>query len=277
MKKGTFTNTVQYVDIRKHWKKIKPHIESPAARAIWLPDLLQYRALRQLDCFDTHDMGYLGWSHMDYTQAEYPKDFDSCDWRCDTRQCAYMKWVCWNACHWVVNLNLWLAELVFPDTKWRIVNSDEHGTVWNGNVEDVLLFDMNYLALNVTPLEAWASAATKPYSQVYAIGERYQPTDHITVVNKLIELGCPLEGRGRQALDPALKKKLLDVLARYMAKLRHPIEQTAPFFAVLNPRLLKFLKPKKEQKPIDPVEYPKLTAEQEAELEEVLASLPGNL
>jgi hypothetical protein len=45
-----------------------------------------------------------------------------------------------------------LAEPIYP---WRIVTSDRHSTVWNG---DGLLFGHNFLALGVPPDECFADA-----------------------------------------------------------------------------------------------------------------------
>jgi hypothetical protein len=66
-----------------------------------------------------------------------------------------LKYVKHGACHWLVNFNLKLACLVEPDKQWRIVTSDSHSTVWDG--EDTL-FDINYFALKVDPNFAFEEA-----------------------------------------------------------------------------------------------------------------------
>jgi hypothetical protein len=55
----------------------------------------------------------------------------------------------------VVNFNRKLAELVEPRRPWRIVTTQAHSTVWDG---DQTLFDINFFALGVDPDEAWRLA-----------------------------------------------------------------------------------------------------------------------
>jgi hypothetical protein len=64
----------------------------------------------------------------------------------------FWQYVKHSACHWLVNFNLELAMQVEPNRMWRILTSEEHSTVWDGNIT---LFDMNFLALGVTPKEAF--------------------------------------------------------------------------------------------------------------------------
>jgi hypothetical protein len=59
------------------------------------------------------------------------------------------------ACHWLVNFNLRLAQLVEPQRPWRILTSDEHSTVWDG---DSTLFDFNFLALCIDPESCFSLA-----------------------------------------------------------------------------------------------------------------------
>ncbi len=59
------------------------------------------------------------------------------------------------ASHWLVNANLKLAELSEPKRAWRILASDKHSTVWDG---ELTLFDMNFSAFRVPPEEAFALA-----------------------------------------------------------------------------------------------------------------------
>ncbi|MDG2112042.1 MAG: hypothetical protein P8N02_05450 [Actinomycetota bacterium] len=105
-----------------------------------------------------------------------PSHFDSCDWRSNRGgrpgpAPAYFEYVCHSACHWLVNLNLFVAMQAEPDRPWRIVRSDEHSTVWDG---DVTLWDTNFLALRIDVDEAWTLAAEQPESEVYPPG-RYAP------------------------------------------------------------------------------------------------------
>lgn len=109
-----------------------------------------------------------GWGEKNYSQYKSPSEFDSCDWRCEPRigrTPSYWRWVCWNCCHFLVDLNLFLAIKAFPQFEWRIIthanrkdDNDSHSTVWNGETKSPLLFDMNFLALGIPARQAWETA-----------------------------------------------------------------------------------------------------------------------
>ena len=92
-----------------------------------------------------------------------PAEVDSCDWRFldgegnlrRGRAPAFWDYAVHGGCHWVVNFNLRLAELVEPKRPWRIVTTQKHSTVFDGSET---LFDINFLALGVDPDEAWELA-----------------------------------------------------------------------------------------------------------------------
>jgi len=71
------------------------------------------------------------------------------------RRPAFWKYTKMGACHWLVNFNLELARLAEPDRKWRILTSPNHSTVWDG---ELLLFDLNFLAMGVSPKECFEMA-----------------------------------------------------------------------------------------------------------------------
>ena len=60
-----------------------------------------------------------------------------------------------NACHWLVNANLKLAEFAEPNREWRILTSQTHSTVWDG---ELTLFDMNYCAFGEPPQHSFLDA-----------------------------------------------------------------------------------------------------------------------
>jgi hypothetical protein len=95
-----------------------------------------------------------------FTNGEYPRDFESCDWSWDHRgkEPRFWRYVKHSACHWLVNFNLSLAQLVERGRPWRIVTSDEHSTVWDG---DQTLFDLNFVALGISPDECFQIADIK--------------------------------------------------------------------------------------------------------------------
>jgi hypothetical protein len=55
----------------------------------------------------------------------------------------------------LVNFNLKLVSLAEPERPWRIITSDNHSTVWDGKRT---LFDLNFLALGVSPRESFELA-----------------------------------------------------------------------------------------------------------------------
>ena len=135
---------MKYYDIPKHWtKRIDPHIES-------------------VRCILTRDFNKFTWGRWrkKFTDQDVPHGFDSCDWRWrhKGRHPRYWDYVCHSACHWLVNFNLRLAQLVEPKREWRILTSQEHSTVWDGAET---LFDFNFLALGVPADEAFQLANEK--------------------------------------------------------------------------------------------------------------------
>jgi hypothetical protein len=134
---------MRYYDLRRHWtKKIKPHLADKTLNAILVRDFNKFTLGRYGERFEP---GML------------PSDFESCDWRLDRRRPwpRYWDYVKHAACHWVVNFALRLASLALPATPWRIVSSQRHSTVWDG---DRTLFDFNFQALGVSPQECWSLA-----------------------------------------------------------------------------------------------------------------------
>ncbi len=140
-----------YFPIQKHWRRLKPIFESKEAYSIWWPNMLEYSEQRA-----RQNEYSLNGRHLKF---QLPRDFDSCDWRynCEGRkgrQPRFWDYACHSACHWLVDLCLYVASTAYPDVPWRIVSSAKHSTVWNGDIENPILFDVNFLAIGVTPKEA---------------------------------------------------------------------------------------------------------------------------
>jgi hypothetical protein len=135
---------MQYYPIQARWRRIKPHISDARVQATLVRDFNKFTFGR--------------WKQP-FTAGMKPTEFESCDWRCETRrgrQPEFWDYVKHSACHWLVGFNLRLAELVEPKRAWRIVTSDAHSTTWDG---DTTLFDFNFLALGIAPDEAWRLAS----------------------------------------------------------------------------------------------------------------------
>lgn len=143
---------MQYYPITRNWRKIKPHLLDKEAQRLLVRDFNKFTFGR--------------WEQK-FERGMKPREFESCDWDIGHRgrPPEYWDYVKHSACHWLVNFNRRLAELAEPKRGWRIVSSDEHSTVWDG---DETLFDMNFLALGVDPKEAWGLASI---GKVYPIGK----------------------------------------------------------------------------------------------------------
>jgi hypothetical protein len=142
-----------YYDPVKNWRRIKPHIYDPKVRQQLHDDFSKYIEGRY---------GRFGVKY-DPEKREWPLDYESVDWWMDRgrgRPPAFHKFVKHGACHWLVNTGLMLAQRAVPQRTWRIVTSDFHSTVWDG--EDTL-FDFNYTALGMEPDFAWLMARTRGY------------------------------------------------------------------------------------------------------------------
>lgn len=122
------------------------------------------------------DFKYPYTPHPEYN---WPREYDSCDWRCRIEEPRrrgpdpdFWDFVCHAACHWLVDLNLFVAGTAWPKVPWRILTvstgKHNHSTVWNGSLEKPVLFDANYLALNIPASEA---LRTVWYGQELSVGE----------------------------------------------------------------------------------------------------------
>lgn len=91
-----------------------------------------------------------------------PAYYDSCDWRYNRNRRgpnpAYWDFACHSACHWVVDLCLYVATTAYPSIPWRILTHQEHSTVWDGDYKSPLLFDINFSAIGVCPAQGLETA-----------------------------------------------------------------------------------------------------------------------
>lgn len=139
MKEKIIISSPQYYPFTQKWRKIKPFLQDARFTDILVRD------------FNKFTMGR--WN-KEFTVGMTPHEWESCDWWCDHRgrMPAYWNYVKHAACHWLVNSNLVLAQLVEPKKSWQIISSQKHSTVWDG---ENILFDMNFSALGVDPQEAF--------------------------------------------------------------------------------------------------------------------------
>lgn len=134
---------MKYYPIQKKWAKIKPLIQNKEVQDILVDNFNKFT--------------YGRWEQR-FKHGMKPHEFESCDWWCHDRRGRmpeYWNYVKHAACHWLVNFNLKLAQLVEPNKEWQILTSNKHSTVWDGNDT---LFDFNFSALGVDPQEAFDMA-----------------------------------------------------------------------------------------------------------------------
>jgi len=147
---------MRYYDVKKHWtKRIEPVLKDKELTAVLERGLDDYRQQLAQECRE-HGNFHSRWED-ELRQGALPCEFDACDWRWQHRgpRPRFWRYVCSDLCHWLVDFNLRLASLIEPAAPWRILSSQRHSTVWDG---DETLFDLNYLAFDVPPDECFEVA-----------------------------------------------------------------------------------------------------------------------
>jgi hypothetical protein len=143
---------MRYYDLQKNWAKvILPHLADKELQRILVRD------------FNKFTMGSWG---KPFKAGELPREWETCGWSWeqeeeerdldpDWEEPAYWSYVKHAGCHWIVNFSLKLAMLALPKRQWRIITTELHSTVWDGKTT---LFDFNFQALGVPPLECFKNA-----------------------------------------------------------------------------------------------------------------------
>ena len=151
----TISTRMKYYDLKKNWHRVKPHLADEKLNDILVRD------------FNKFTFGRWG---RKFTYGDLPCEFESCDWDIyhRGRRPAFWQYVKHSACHWLVNFNLRLAMLVQPKKPWRIISSEDHSTVWDG---DDTLFDFNFQAFGIDPNECFDCA----------FEDELRPAEHLPV------------------------------------------------------------------------------------------------
>lgn len=133
---------VRYYDLKKNWRKVKQHIDDPEVQKVLVRD------------FNRFTWG--SW-RLKFLHGMVPTDFETCDWQFEHRgrRPAFWRYTKHAACHWLANFALMLAQRVEPNRPWRIITSDQHSSVWDG---DGLLFEFNFQALGISAEECFELA-----------------------------------------------------------------------------------------------------------------------
>lgn len=135
---------MEYYNIKKNWKKkIKPHLTNKELNNILVKDFREY-------------MDQRNWK-FEFKEGMFPFEFESCDWWTSKRgrHPEYWKCVKHGACHYLARFNLKLAQLIAPDKTWRIISSEFHSTVWDG---ENTIFEFNFYAFGIPADEAFRLA-----------------------------------------------------------------------------------------------------------------------
>lgn len=138
----------QYVDIGRIWNsKLKEIFESDEVQHQLFRDFNSYLQTRSR-LFQLK--GSYSSPPLKYLMTDRPIRFDPSDWRRYRvgRPYSFDEYVCYGACHWIVNSLLIAAKIAFPNKPWIIVKGRAHSTVWD---QADTFFDMNYFALKVSP------------------------------------------------------------------------------------------------------------------------------
>lgn len=136
-----------------------------------------------------------------------PAQLDSLDWRWDIvgRHPKYFDFVCARACHWLTPANYVLAQRLFPEINWQVLTSPLHTSVVS--MEDKLLFDLNYCAMDVSAASAVTMLAGKTEDECGTIlfdnGSEFS-LDHLATTSSAMELWDIVD-----SLDKSDDEKLL--------------------------------------------------------------------
>jgi hypothetical protein len=135
---------MRYYDLTKNWRKVKPHLADKKLNHIMRRDFQKYVTGR--------------WGKI-FLPGQFPRNFEASDWWTERkgRRPQWWNFVSHGACHWLVNTALRMAILAEPYRPWRIITSDKHSTVWDG---ETTLFEFNFQAFG-TPADECFAAATE--------------------------------------------------------------------------------------------------------------------
>ncbi len=178
---------MKYVNVQKEWRKLGPIYRSASAKCIWLTNMREFVAARQLQLYHEGEEFF----YHEIKNPACPHNFDNLDWldswheirnQRGGRLPAYTNFCCSGACHWLVDLNLYVVKMAWPSLPWRIVVSDKHSTVWDSYN---LIFDPTFLALGIPPDECWEAAVLGPNTEFLEIGEQRGFVKKLNLVRRM--------------------------------------------------------------------------------------------
>lgn len=133
---------MRYYDLKgSNWTRVvAPHLQDEEVQRVLARDFHKFTMGRWNERFE---------------KGMVPRDFESCDWDIWCRRCRFHDYVKHAACHWIVNFALALARAVSPRRRWRIITTQAHSTVWDGQFT---LFDFNFYAFGIPAMETFQTA-----------------------------------------------------------------------------------------------------------------------
>lgn len=146
-----------YVALRQFTRRLNRILHTTYIQQAYHDAAVAYSNVRRYEYMDLQNR-HLGSNPVSWAQGEFllPREADSCDWRYECvgagRKPLFWDYTCHSACHWLSQPNLLVAQRLFPDINWSIASGPYHTTVLAP--EERLLFDLNYLALEVPPIKA---------------------------------------------------------------------------------------------------------------------------
>lgn len=162
----------RYFDLGRHWNsKLRAIFESDVVQAQLFQDFTKFQKSRARRFNPNYiDQGLSGIGTFSYLPTDKPRRCDFSEWRSLRigRPYSFDDYVCYGACHWIVNSLLITARIAYPNKPWIIVCGDHHSTVWD---QDVTFFDMNYYALKVSSEDCALSTVLDPESVFLYEGE----------------------------------------------------------------------------------------------------------
>jgi hypothetical protein len=152
---------MKHYGIQKNWKKLKPFFNTDDVQKQIVKELISSQYSNCMDYgldFKLKNTDFQNWK---------PCQFESSDWLYNLgrrgRRPDYFKFVKSMWCHWSVNVSMVALKEADPKTPWRIVVSDEHSTIWDG---ESTLFDILFEAKELDASEAWSLATSDGFEEL---------------------------------------------------------------------------------------------------------------
>ena len=148
------TDNWTYFDPRKFAQRLNRALRLPHIAQAYHEASEAFAAVKRWDVFRDHynfrqvPRPFTSW---DGSPLLKPRDVCTTDLGWDRgpgRPAVYQQFVCSQGCHWFCVPNLALAEQLFPDYSWVIVNSPRHSTVVC--FEERVVFDLTYFYSGVS-------------------------------------------------------------------------------------------------------------------------------